>query len=1181
MARVDPINTNFTSGELSQKLIGRVDIAKYANGVDTLENFLIMLQGGITRRPGTRYLAETRNSAVCRLLPFQYSADQDYVVAATDQKFRMYSNSGSLIEDTSLNTYIKFLSNFNGNDGCKEIVDSGNTGHIITQVGTAQTSSAQKKFGTTSLLLDGNSDYLTIPDHADWNFGTGKFTIECNVYFNTVSNFATIFNQFVSGTDFNRILYNASVLSCQFYSGGVGLAFNFPFVPSTGIWYHIMLVRDGDTAGTWHAYIDGVEQTKTLTDGAYNVTVPNLAQPLWIGYDSANSGYVNGYIDEYRISNVARQTAASFTVPTAAYTSDANTLLLLHMDSLDITGNNALSFYGDAQLDTAQKKYGTASLRLDGTGDYVTLADSADWDITTGDFTIAGFFMIDDLPGNGVKQTIASQYASATSYWELGILNTLGTYSLYFKFYNGAAQTVTVDFTTLLADTFYHLAMTKSGNNYYFFQDGVQLGTTQVNALSVLAVAGVLQIGAYNGTNNPYDGWIDDMEIDKGYARYTAAFAVPVSEAIVSTITITELSTPYLVASLFELQHAHKGDIKYIVHADYAPRKLSRTSATAFAIDLADIKRGPFLDTNTTATTITPSADTGAGITITASSDLFDDVDDLHVGALWRIKSGVVKITSIASATVATADVQTEPSGADGNLATGPGATTDWAEGAFSAYRGYPAVCAFHDGSLYYACTEYEPQKIWKSCLYDYDNFAVGAAADDDAATFEIATEERVAIRWLSSGNKALSIGSTGGTFSAYGTNNGPITPTDVQVNRDTNYGSALLPAKKISSFLYYIQRNLHKVRELSYFYDYDVTRASDMTMLAEHILRDGDGVVDWDYQQSPNDRLWCVRDDGEIAVITRNPEQDVMGWSRIIAGADAVGNGIFESVCVIPKAEDDDQVWVVVKRVINGTTKRFIEFFMAEDFDETWDAVFVDSSLSLDSPKTITAATAANPVVITSASHGFSNGDQVKINGVVGMTELNDGVYLVADKTDDTFELTSLTSVDIDGSAYGSYVSGGEVRKMVNNVTGLGHLEGETVQVQVDGDVPTTNSFVVTAGTLVPALTDKAAIIHVGLPNTPLMKTLRPEGGSQLGTSQGKIKRIPNITARFYRTRACQLGIATKQDRFTFDELYTGDKNIPVPMGWDGDSQLVVTSDKPLPLTLIALMPRISVSDL
>ena len=980
MARFDPIASSFSSGEISQLLMGRVDIAKYQNGVDTLENFLIMLQGGITRRPGTRYIATTKDSTkASRLLPFQYSADQDYVVEMGDEYMRFFSNDADAINVTEYDSYTKFLSHFNGADGAVAATDE--IGKVITFGGTAQLDTAYKKFGTASLLLDGDSDYISVPDSTDWDLGSGDFTIDMWIRKGADN---------VSGD----------------------------------------LIQHGTAANNfeWYFKDPGADQNK-------------------INFDMGVSG------------------------------------------------------------------------------------------------------------------------------------NLLST-------------------STITGTDLHHIAIVRYGNTLTVYIDGVTDGTKDMTGLSIPANAGTLYVGAYKGASTFYNGHIDELRVSKGVARWTTDFTPPTSEYVKIT-SLVELASPYLEADIFEVQQAHKGDLKYLTHGDYFPRILSRTDATTFGIDVADIKRGPFLDTNVTAAlTITPSADTGAGITLTAAApgafhydaDDGDPDEQLQVGSLWRIKSGVVKILTVVSATEATADVQAEPDGTAGDLDTGPGATADWAEGAFSGYRGYPAVCAFHDGRLYYASTEYEPQKIWGSVIYDYDNFDAGDGTDDaDAVTFEIATEERVAIRWMLSGNKALSIGSTGGTFSAYGTANAPITASDIQVNRDTNYGAALFPSKRISSFSYYIQRNLHKIRELSYYYDYDVTRATDMTMLAEHILRDGLGVVDWDYQQSPNDRLWCVRSDGQLAVLTRNPEQDVMGWSRIIAGTDSTSEGEFESVCVIPKQNADDQVWVVTKRKVAGVTKRFIEFFTTENFDEDWDAICLDASLTLDSPKIITGMTNASPGVFTCASHGFTGGEQVKINDVIlgnvsgaASTEIN-GTYLLVYINTTTFSLTTLAGVAINTTTalgYGTYVSGGEIREMVTNVTGLSHLEGETVQVTADNAVPTTNSFVITSGTLVPALTTKAAVVHVGLPYTPYMKTLRPEGGSQVGTAQGKIKRIPKITARFYRTGDCKIGPAARQDRFSFTDIYTGDKELPVPMSSETDSQLIVTSDKPLPLTLISLMPKIAVGD-
>jgi hypothetical protein len=155
MARIDPISTNFSAGELSKLLIGRVDIAKYLNGVDTLENFLIQLQGGISRRPGSRYLASTKDNGVARLMPFQYSADQDYVMELGDAYARFYSNAGSLIDiDTGYDSYTKLMLHCDGANTSNNIIDE--IGHVVTPAGTAQLSTTSPKFGSASLLLDGN-----------------------------------------------------------------------------------------------------------------------------------------------------------------------------------------------------------------------------------------------------------------------------------------------------------------------------------------------------------------------------------------------------------------------------------------------------------------------------------------------------------------------------------------------------------------------------------------------------------------------------------------------------------------------------------------------------------------------------------------------------------------------------------------------------------------------------------------------------------------------------------------------------------------------------------------------------------------------------------------------------------------------------------------------------------------
>ena len=473
--------------------------------------------------------------------------------------------------------------------------------------------------------------------------------------------------------------------------------------------------------------------------------------------------------------------------------------------------------------------------------------------------------------------------------------------------------------------------------------------------------------------------------------------------------SIYELPTPYAEADLFDIQFAQSSDVMYLVHPNYAPRKLSRTDSTTFNLAAVDFKRGPFLDKNVTSTTITASAKTGT-VTLTASANIFDTTSPTskHIGSLWRIDSSVdaadwvtstgyvvgdyvtangaiymcisnhtsgtfatdliankwvvrdgvgavVKITAVATATSATAVVQTEPDGSVGNIG-GTGAYTQWYEGAFSNYRGYPACVGFHEQRLYYAATVAEPQKFWGSVIGAYDDFGIGQITDEDALSFQIAANDANSIRWISSGPQGLALGTSGGTYSATsGTSNATITPTNIAVKLNASPGAANFQPKRVSSYVYFIQRNLFNLRELYYDYLKDTQIANDMNLLADHMLRDGDGAVDFDVQQSPNPRMWIVRDDGQLTIVSRNPEQDVVGWSRIIAGSDSTGPGFFKSIAITQTDGGDDVEWVVVQRRIGGDDVQYIEYFTPESFTNDWDPVRVDASTTVDEPITIT----------------------------------------------------------------------------------------------------------------------------------------------------------------------------------------------------------------------------------
>jgi len=341
----------------------------------------------------------------------------------------------------------------------------------------------------------------------------------------------------------------------------------------------------------------------------------------------------------------------------------------------------------------------------------------------------------------------------------------------------------------------------------------------------------------------------------------------------------------------------------------------------------------PFLPENKTNTTLTPSATSGS-ITLTASSGIFT-AD--YVGTMFKLLDGIVLVTGYTSATVLDCSVINDLSGTT--------ATTEWSEGSWSKVRGYPSCGTFYEQRLFFAGTASQPQTVWGSQINNFENFETGAE-DDDALDYTIASNQVNAIEWLSA-SKVLTAGTSGGIFTiSSGSSNEPLTPSNVVVHRESTIGCSSLPPKKIDTFTYFVQRNNRTIRQFAYSYDVDSYVALNKTILSEHIT--DSGIVELDYQQSPYNILWCVRDDGEIALMTRQTEHEVSAWTRVVT------NGEFESVAVIPNGEED-QVWVIVNRDNDGSTGRYIEYFMPFEFDNEESAFFVHSGLSYRGSPTTT----------------------------------------------------------------------------------------------------------------------------------------------------------------------------------------------------------------------------------
>ena len=258
----------------------------------------------------------------------------------------------------------------------------------------------------------------------------------------------------------------------------------------------------------------------------------------------------------------------------------------------------------------------------------------------------------------------------------------------------------------------------------------------------------------------------------------------------------------------------------------------------------------------------------------------------------------------------------------------------------------FPSCVTFFEQRLVFAGTNDNPQPLFFSKSAELENFTTGSNASD-AMIYSIASNKVNAIRYLSA-QRSLLVGTVGGEFvvSASGTTS-PITPTNIQIQRQSSYGSANVDAVQIENVTMFLQRAKRKIRELTYNLNIDQYQATDLTLLAEHITEGG--INEMAYQQEPDSILWCVRNDGTLLGFTYARAESVTGWHRhIMGGSFSSGNAVVESVASVPTDLNEDEFFIIVKRTINGTTRRYVEHLTLFDYGtDQKDAFFVDSGLT------------------------------------------------------------------------------------------------------------------------------------------------------------------------------------------------------------------------------------------
>ena len=428
-------------------------------------------------------------------------------------------------------TSVSMLLHGDGTNGAQNntFIDSSSNAFTVTRNGTT-TQGAYSPFTVTapySSSVNGNSAYfngsssLSVTNNAALQFGTGDYTIE--FWINQTS---------ITGTqvfiEVGRLAASASagvqidsVSGVITVYGGATVATALITSGTTQVintWYHIALTR---ASSSTKLFINGTQSGSTATDAT------NYTQGYtWVAANAAGAtAFTTGFCSNVRVVKGTAVYTANFTPPTAPLTAISGTSLLLGFTNAGVIDNamqNNLTTVSNAQIARNIYKYGTGSIAFGAGTDSLTTIDKTSLQLGTGDFTIEGWFQ---FLTTGVAYNIISK-GTATSGWSVNITTAN---KLQFSY----TTTALVGATTLTSYTWYYFSIVRSGSgvgNLKIYINGTVDATSAGAVTDNFNQTNILYVGAGRTGANSLSGYIDELRITKGVARYTANFTSPQQE---------------------------------------------------------------------------------------------------------------------------------------------------------------------------------------------------------------------------------------------------------------------------------------------------------------------------------------------------------------------------------------------------------------------------------------------------------------------------------------------------------------------------------------------------------------------------------------------------------------------------------------------------------------------------
>jgi hypothetical protein len=693
----------------------------------------------------------------------------------------------------------------------------------------------------------------------------------------------------------------------------------------------------------------------------------------------------------------------------------------------------------------------------------------------------------------------------------------------------------------------------------------------------------------------------------------TDVYGQPAVSNATSAARVYTLSTPWGWQDLALLKYTQSFDTMTLTHPSYAAYNLTRTQHwvwTLTAVSIGATISAPSITSITGTLTGSPPAgttsDTGYAYMVTAvdvngqegppsiiSGVIYLNRDALPVSlkVVWTAVSGAVYYNVYSA--IPTHNVF---GGVDSFAVCGyigfsnstnfvdtdiqPDFTKTPPIQEFPLVGNAPGVATYFDQRKVYAASAANPQTLWMSRPAQYNNFDTSRPANDgDALTLTLATVQSSEIRALLPMPDGMLAFTQSGVFKISGGGQNAGIKVSSALARQQNYiGANDVQPIPINFEIFFVQEKGSIVRALTYNFYTSTYEPVDLTLLSNHLFT-GHTIIDWAYAEHPNKIIWCVREDGVLLALTYLKDQKIQGWTRCET------NGVIEAIVAIPE-NGSDSVYVSVLRTINNSFQRYIEQITLTDLRKgTEFGWFLDAALDYGSTypvSTLIASSTSGAVTLSGSASIFTGGDVGKViyagGGKATITSYLSGQVVLG-----TWN-RSPTDLVYDGASWvmrlqpaGAWT----LSAKVTSLSGLNHLVNTAVSYLADG-VPGTGTVSSTGTLTVPS----SARVIVGLNYLTQCQTLDLEPG---GTSmQGKRKRVISVTAKVQATGSLKWGRSFDEltpwvdvygDKLS-NSIMTGDQPLGVDQFYDYGGRICWQQNLPLPMTILSLVPEISVGD-